>query len=221
MTANKQSNKSKWTAAGAAKTAEPAKSAPEAPVSAAAKSAPEAPVSVAAKAAEPAKSAPEAPVSVAAKSAPVAPSIKSEPIAPTPAKKVPIERDAVNEAAIAAPVAALAPQAPAAAEASAYVEVVELEAAPAVAAQESVTGFVISASTPSATPEPAAWAFKSVELWSENAQAIMGFASALGNAKSLSEVVELQSRFASERFNRFAKLASEVAPPPKLFFFAA
>jgi len=49
---------------------------------------------------------------------------------------------------------------------------------------------------------------------------MMGFASALGKAKSLTEVVELQSRFAAERFNRFAKLAGEVVPPPKLFFFA-
>ncbi len=198
MTENKPNNKSKWTAAGAAaKAAAPAKSAPEAP----------------------------APVPAAAKSAPVAPSVKSEPIAPAPAEKAPLESAVVNEAVIAA---ALAPQAldapqatPDAPEASAFVEVVELEAAPVVVAQESVAGFVISASTPSATPEAAAWAFKGVELWSENAQAMMGFASALGKAKSLTEVVELQSRFASERFNRFAKLAGEVAPPPKFFFFAA
>lgn len=188
MTVNKPSNKSKWTAAGAAaKTAEPA------------------------KAAEPTKSAPEASAPAAAKSAPVAPSVKSEPVAPPPAQQVPIESAAVDEAVIAA---ALAPQAP---EASAFVEVIELEAVPVVAPQESVAGFAISAST----PEAAAWAFKSVELWSENAQAMMGFASALGKAKSLTEVVELQSRFAAERFNRFAKLAGEVVPPPKLFFFAA
>ena len=94
----------------------------------------------------------------AAKSAPVAPSVKSEPVAPPPAQQVPIESAAVDEAVIAA---ALAPQAP---EASAFVEVVELEAVPVVAAQESVAGFAISASTPIATPEAAAWAFKSVEL---------------------------------------------------------
>ena len=195
MTVNKPSNKSKWTAAGAAaKTAEPA------------------------KAAEPTKSAPEASAPAAAKSAAVAPSVKSEPVAPPPAQQVPIESAAVDEAVIAA---ALAPQAPEAPEASAFVEVIELEAVPVVAPQESVAGFAISASTPIATPEAAAWAFKSVELWSENAQAMMGFASALGKAKSLTEVVELQSRFAAERFNRFAKLAGEVVPPPKLFFFAA
>lgn len=192
MTVNKPSNKSKWTAAGAAaKTAEPPKTA------------------------EPTKSAPEASAPAAAKSAPVAPSVKSEPVAPPAAQQVPIESAAVDEAVIAA---ALAPQAP---EASAFVEVIELEAVPVVAPQESVAGFAISASTPIATPEAAAWAFKSVELWSENAQAMMGFASALGKAKSLTEVVELQSRFAAERFNRFAKLAGEVVPPPKLFFFAA
>ena len=195
MTVNKPSNKSKWTAAGAAaKTAEPAKTA------------------------ETTKSAPEAPAPAAAKTAPVAPSVKSEPVAPPPAQQVPIESAAVDEAVIAA---ALAPQAPEAPEASAFVEVIELEAVPVVAPQESVAGFAISASTPIATPEAAAWAFKSVELWSENAQAMMGFASALGKAKSLTEVVELQSRFAAERFNRFAKLAGEVVPPPKLFFFAA
>jgi len=192
MTVNKPNNKSKWTAAGAAaKTAEPAKTA------------------------ETTKSAPEAPAPAAAKTAPVAPSIKSEPVAPAPAQQVPLESAAVDEAVIAA---ALAPQAP---EAPAFVEIVELEAAPVLAAQESVAGFAISASAPIATPEAAAWAFKSVELWSENAQAMMGFASALGKAKSLTEVVELQSRFATERFNRFAKLAGEVVPPPKFFFFAA
>lgn len=189
MTVNKPSNKSKWTAAGAA-----------------------------AKTAEPTKSAPEVSAPAAAKSATVAPSVKSEPVAPPPAQQVPIESAAVDEAVIAA---ALAPQVPDAPEASAFVEVVELEAAPVVAAQESVAGFAISASTPIATPEAAGWAFKSVELWSENAQAMMGFASALGKAKSLTEVVELQSRFATERFNRFAKLAGEVVPPPKFFFFAA
>ena len=192
MTVNKPNNKSKWTAAGAAaKTAEPAKTAATT------------------------KSAPEAPAPAAAKTAPVAPSIKSEPVAPAPAQQVPLESAAVDEAVIAA---ALAPQAP---EASAFVEVIELEAVPVVAAHESVAGFAISASAPIATPEAAAWAFKSVELWSENAQAMMGFASALGKAKSLTEVVELQSRFATERFNRFAKLAGEVVPPPKFFFFAA
>jgi hypothetical protein len=192
MTVNKPNNKSKWTAAGAAaKTAEPAKTA------------------------ETTKSAPEAPAPAAAKTAPVAPSVKSEPVAPAPAQQVPLESAAVDEAVIAA---ALAPQAP---EAPAFVEIVELEAAPVLAAQESVAGFAISASAPIATPEAAAWAFKSVELWSENAQAMMGFASALGKAKSLTEVVELQSRFATERFNRFAKLAGEVVPPPKFFFFAA
>ena len=195
MTVNKPNNKSKWTAAGAAaKTAEPAKTA------------------------GPTESAPEAPAPAAAKSAPVAPSVKSEPIALAPAEQVPIESAAVDEAVIAA---ALAPQAPDAPQASAFVEVVKLETSPVVAAQESVAGFAISASTPIATPEAAAWAFKSVELWSENAQAMMGFASALGKAKSLTEVVELQSRFASERFNRFAKLAGEAVPPPKFFFFAA
>ena len=195
MTANKPNNKSKWTAAGAAaKTAEPASTA------------------------EPDKSAPEAPAPAAAKSAPVSPSVKSEPIAPAPAEQAPIEDAVINEAVIAA---ALAPQTPDAPEASTFVEVVKLETAPVVAAQESVAGFAISASTPIATPEAAAWAFKSMELWSENAQAMMGFASALGKAKSLTEVVELQSRFATERFNRFAKLAGEVVPPPKLFFFAA
>ncbi len=195
MTANKPNNKSKWTAAGAAaKTAEPANTA------------------------EPDKSASEAPAPAAAKSGPVSPSVKSEPIAPAPAKQVPIEDAVINEAVIAA---ALAPQTPDAPEASTFVEVVKLETAPVVAAQESVAGFAISASTPIATPEAAAWAFKSMELWSENAHAMMGFASALGKAKSLTEVVELQSRFATERFNRFAKLAGEVVPPPKFFFFAA
>jgi hypothetical protein len=206
---NKPNNKSRWTAAGAAgKAAE------------------------AGKTAEPDKSAPEAfasgDIPAASPSAPLSSFAKSEPIAPAE----PIENVAVDETIVSAALAPEvlqpleAPQAPTAiqptaAPAAAVVELVKLETAPIVAAQEDVAGFAISASTPIATPHVAAWAFKGVELWSENAQAVLGFASALGKAKSLTEVVELQSRFASERFNRFAALAGEVAPPPKLFFFAA
>jgi len=140
MTVNKPSNKSKWTAAGAAaKTAEPA------------------------KAAEPTKSAPEASAPAAAKSAAVAPSVKSEPVAPRPPAGPDRERRG-RRSGYRRRARAQAP------EASAFVEVIELEAVPVVAPQESVAGFAISASTPIATPEAAAWAFKSVELWSENAQ---------------------------------------------------
>lgn len=201
MTANKNNNKSKWTAAGAA--AKAVASAKDALTPASVKSEPAAPA--------------------AAKSAPAAESVKSEPVAAAPVARAPVEGAVVKSEPVAAapvlePAAALEPITKAA---KAAIEIVELETAPVVEAQKAAAALVVSAATPGATPEAAAWAFKGVELWSENAQAMLGFVSELGKAKSLTEVVELQSRFATERFNRFAKLASEVAPPQKFFFFAA
>ncbi len=142
--------------------------------------------------------------------------VKSEPVISEPVKSEPVKHEPV-----AAPhVAAFEPPA-----ASELVAVVEIEAGPVVVTEEILTEVLIAASTPQAAPEAAAWAKawpgKSFELWNENAEAMIGFVSALTKAKSVTEVVELQAQFANERFDRFVKLSSEIAPLPKFFFYAA
>jgi hypothetical protein len=60
-----------------------------------------------------------------------------------------------------------------------------------------------------------AWSKKSLELWSENANAFLAFAEQLGKAKSFEEAVDLQSRFASERFEAFVRQSQELMAAAK------
>jgi hypothetical protein len=53
------------------------------------------------------------------------------------------------------------------------------------------------------------WHQTAVDLWSENAVALLDFASQLAQATSVSDVIALNSRFAQERFQGFARLSSE------------
>ncbi len=206
MTDNKQGNKNKWSLAGAA-----------AKAGALGKGAPVAPAKN-----EPVKSAPVAPAApvksepAAAKSAPAAnAAVKSEPLSVAPEKSAPVQAPPAKSQ----PAAAYdAPEE--------LVELVKLEAAaPVVVAKEIRAELLVVAAAPQSAPEVAvwtkAWPGKSVELWSENTEALLGFASALSKAKSVTEVVELQSQFANERVNRFLRLSGEIAPLPKFFFFAA
>ena len=164
-------------------------------------------------------SAPEAPAPAAAKSAPVAPSVKSEPVAPAPAEQVSDRERRGRRSGYRR--RARAASSRSAGSVGLTWRSWSWKRRRSSRRKKAWRDLRSRPRRRSRTPEAAAWAFKSVELWSENAQAMMGFASALGKAKSLTEVVELQSRFASERFNRFAKLAGEAVPPPKFFFFAA
>jgi len=95
------------------------------------------------------------------------PSVKSEPVAPPPAQQVPIESAAVDEAVIAA---ALAPQAP---EASAFVEVIELEAVRSSRRKRAWRDLRIFGLDANRDAGGRRLGLKSVELWSENAQAMM------------------------------------------------
>lgn len=67
-----------------------------------------------------------------------------------------------------------------------------------------------SASNPDSVPlDPSVWSLKTLDLVSENAAAVLDLALALGQAKSVGEAVEAQSRFASERYSDFVKRANE------------
>lgn len=51
---------------------------------------------------------------------------------------------------------------------------------------------------------------KSLDLWSENANAFFDFVEQIARAKSFEEAVELQSRFASERLEAFLRQSKEL-----------
>jgi len=50
-----------------------------------------------------------------------------------------------------------------------------------------------------------------LDLFSANTAAILDFATALAQAKSLSDAIELQSRFASERYSTLLRQTNEIA----------
>ncbi|KAF2990800.1 phasin family protein [Methylocystis sp. MJC1] len=58
--------------------------------------------------------------------------------------------------------------------------------------------------------DTALWSKRSLELWSENAAAFLGLAEGIAKAKSFEEVVDLQTRFASERFEAFIRQSTEL-----------
>ena len=56
-----------------------------------------------------------------------------------------------------------------------------------------------------------AWPLNVFDLFSANAAAVLDFATALGKAKSLTDAIELQSRFASERYSTLLRQTNEIA----------
>jgi len=56
-----------------------------------------------------------------------------------------------------------------------------------------------------------AWPLKTLDLFSANTVAVLDFATALGQAKSLSDAIELQSRFASERYSTLLRQTNEIS----------
>ncbi|HYA80419.1 MAG TPA: phasin family protein [Methylocystis sp.] len=55
------------------------------------------------------------------------------------------------------------------------------------------------------------WRKTTAEAWNESATALIDLASALTKARTVSEVLDLQARFARERLEGFAKLSSSYA----------
>ena len=66
-----------------------------------------------------------------------------------------------------------------------------------------------------------AWPLKTLDLFSENAAAVLDLAVALGKAKSLSDAIELQSHFVSERYSTFLRQTNEIAELTRRFTFDA
>ncbi len=55
-----------------------------------------------------------------------------------------------------------------------------------------------------------AWQLKTYDLFNENVAAIFDFLAAIGQAKSLSDVIELNSRFASERYSTLLRQTNDI-----------
>jgi hypothetical protein len=66
-----------------------------------------------------------------------------------------------------------------------------------------------------------AWPLNVFDLFSANAAAVLDFATALGQAKSLSDAIELQSRFVSERYSTLLRRTNEIAELMRRSTFAA
>lgn len=86
---------------------------------------------------------------------------------------------------------------------------VEPEPIPAAAEPLVIVAAVTSAAP--ATLDASALPLKTLDLFNENAAAMMDFALALGAAKTVGDALELQSRFASERYSSLVRQAGEVA----------
>jgi hypothetical protein len=104
----------------------------------------------------------------------------------------------------------------------ATVEPVEVTAvAVSVAAQtgESPSLKFPGASNPEEEFDVSAWQLKTLDLISENVAALFDFTAALGQANSLSDAIELNSRFASERFSALLRQTNEIIELTRLLTF--
>lgn len=89
---------------------------------------------------------------------------------------------------------------------------VVIEAQTTTVEQAPSTALAIAVEVKSAGAEafdPTLWSQKSIDLWAENATAVLDFAERLANAKSIDEVTSLQSRFASERFDTLLRHSND------------
>jgi hypothetical protein len=65
--------------------------------------------------------------------------------------------------------------------------------------------------------DPSQWPLKTFDLFNENAAAMLDLALALGKAQSMSDALELQSRFASERYSSLMKQTNELMDLTRLY----
>ncbi|WP_400768000.1 phasin family protein [Methylosinus sporium] len=95
--------------------------------------------------------------------------------------------------------------------AEAVLEVVAEPIAEAPAAPVAIIAATIEAAPAKAEPlDPSLWSLKTFDLVNENAAAVFDLALALGQARSVGDALEAQSRFASERYTTFLKRANEL-----------
>lgn len=88
-------------------------------------------------------------------------------------------------------------------------EIVNIVSTPLAVIEEAVES-ATEAFSASFEFDTSAWSKKSFELWAENATAFLDLAERVAKARTFEEVVDLQSRFASERFEAFVRQSKEL-----------
>jgi hypothetical protein len=88
-------------------------------------------------------------------------------------------------------------------------EIVDIVSAPLAVIEEAVEnateGFAAAVSF-----DTSLWSKKSLDLWSENAAAFFALVDQVSKAQTFEEIVDLQSRFANERFEAFIRQSKEL-----------
>jgi hypothetical protein len=93
--------------------------------------------------------------------------------------------------------------------------------------EQAIAAPVVASKAPSEEPIVAAAAFTanwSTDLfsyWNETAAAYLEYAKALAKVKTPAELISLQTKFASERYNAFMKRTQSLSGSPKSFLFMA
>lgn len=144
---------------------------------------------------------------------PQAPAAAAASVPKTQAAPAPAPAAAPTPPPVAAPAAAPTPPPVAAAVAAPTPPPVAAPvAAPPPVAAPSTALAIAQPLKPSAAEafDPALWSQKSIELWAENATALLDFAERFGRAKTIDEVTSLQSRFVSERFDALLRQSTEL-----------
>ncbi len=108
-----------------------------------------------------------------------------------------------------APVETTAAQAVASEPAAPAPEIVDSISTPLAVIEEAVES-ATEALSASFKFDSSDWSKKSIDLWAENASAFLDLAEEIGKAKTLEEVLDVQSRFASDRFAAFIRQSQEL-----------
>jgi hypothetical protein len=100
------------------------------------------------------------------------------------------------------------------AEPSAPMAAAPVAAEPVTAVATVASSESAPAKSPASEPSPeffysATWSMKPLDLWSENTVAFLDFAEQLGKAKNLEDVMNVQSRFTSERYESFVRQSKD------------
>ncbi|MGJ0510373.1 MAG: phasin family protein [Methylocystis sp.] len=116
----------------------------------------------------------------------------------------------VETAAEAAAIAAADAVAPSLAQTAApEPEIADSISAPLAVIEEAVES-ATDAFSASFQFDSSGWSKKSIDLWAENAAAFLDLAEEIGRAKTFEDVIDIQSRFASERFAAFIRQSQEL-----------
>jgi hypothetical protein len=152
----------------------------------------------------------QAPISIQAEIADDYEEAVTEPVVPAPVTTEQVTAKRVAFEAIAAEQVAAEPVEVKAVTVSTTTTMGELRSFESPVSEKSDAVFDLSA-----------WPLNVFDLFNANAAAVFDFATALGQAKSLTDAIELHSRFANERYSTLLRQTNEIAELMRRSTFAA